>query len=127
MTGAVGAIEQVRRRRRQPERQLQVSLIAHLGWRLPADVFWWHHPAGGKRPAITGALLKNLGARRGIPDLLILAQGRLFGLELKSATGRLSPEQIDTHEQMRRAGCVIGVANDIDGAVDILGEWGVLK
>jgi hypothetical protein len=71
--------------------------------------------------------LKGLGTRSGVPDLLILSHGRLFALELKNGRrGRLSPAQITTHAEMRKAGAVIGTAGTIDEALAILGEWGIL-
>jgi hypothetical protein len=51
------------------------------------------------------------GAKPGVPDLLIVSRGRLFGLELKNGTrGKLSPTQVATHAEMRVAGAVIGIA-----------------
>src|SRR5580658_2409350 len=87
---------------KQPERLLHSTVNEHIALRAQAGTWWTHFPAGGKRNAITGALLKQLGTRAGVPDLLILCQGRLFGLELKNGSrGRLSPAQIATHQQMR--------------------------
>jgi hypothetical protein len=37
-----------------------------------------------------------------------------------------SPQQVATHEEMRRAGATVGVAGDVDQAVELLGEWGIL-
>src|SRR4029077_9570058 len=119
---------QARKRRQQPERTLQIALIEHLQWRAPPDVWWTHFPAGGRRSRITGAILKAMGTRGGVPDLLFLAHGRLFGLELKAGErGCLSPAQVDTHADMRRAGAVIGTAGTIDEALNLLSEWGVLR
>jgi hypothetical protein len=115
------------RRRAQPERAIQVALIEHLTCRAGRGTWWTHFPAGGRRSRINGALLKSMGTRAGVPDLLIVSQGRLFGLELKSSRGRLSPEQRATHEEMRQAGATVGVAGDVDQALDLLAEWGVLR
>jgi hypothetical protein len=67
-----------------------------------------------------------MGTKAGVPDLLILNHGRLYGLELKAGYGRPSATQVETHAQMRAAGATIGVANTIDDALALLGEWGVL-
>jgi hypothetical protein len=115
------------RRRQQPERALQIALVGHLQWRAPPDLWWAHYPSGGRRSRIAGAILKGMGARAGVPDLLIVSRGRLFAMELKSDRGRLSPVQRETHAAMRKAGVVIGVAGDIDQALDLLGEWGLLQ
>jgi hypothetical protein len=115
------------RRRAQPERQIQVAVGNHLAWRAPPDVWWTHFPAGGRRSRINGAILKGMGTRAGVPDLLIVSRGRLFALELKAERGRLSPVQRETHAAMREAGAVIGVAGDVDQAIDLLTEWGLLR
>jgi hypothetical protein len=117
----------MKQRRRQPERELQYLVIAHLEWRAPADTWWSHFPAGGRRNVIDGAILKRMGVRAGTPDLLILARGRLYGLELKNGDrGKLSRAQLTTHAEMRQAGAVIGTARTIDEAIDLLTLWGVV-
>jgi hypothetical protein len=109
--------------RRQPER----VVVEHLRLRAPSGVFWMHYPAGGRRHPTEAAILKEMGTRAGVPDLLFVIDGRLYGLELKADYhGRLSPEQIATHEAMRRAGAVVGTAAGIDQALAILGEWGII-
>jgi hypothetical protein len=100
--------------------------MQHLGWRLSRDAFAWHTPMGGRRDAITGALMKSLGAVAGFPDVAILTQGKLFCVELKAARGKLSPAQVECHSRLRRAGATIGVAGTIDEATALLSEWGVL-
>jgi hypothetical protein len=67
-----------------------------------------------------------MGTKAGVPDLLILSHGRLYGLELKARYGKPSTTQIETHAAMREAGAVVGVAGSLDQALDLLGEWGVL-
>jgi len=52
------------------------------------------------RNKVTAALLKATGTRSGIPDLFILCEGRLFGLELKIDRNKRSPAQIACHEQL---------------------------
>jgi hypothetical protein len=122
------ALRRAPRRREQPERALQLSLVEHLAWRAQPGTWWTHFPAGGRRSRIAGAILKGMGAKPGVPDILLLSQGRLFGLELKAGDrGRLSPAQTATHAEMRNAGAVIGTAGTIDEALDLLAEWGVLR
>ena len=61
-----------------------------------------------------------MGAKAGLPDILLVAHGRLFGLELKAGErGRLSEVQKTTHEEMRRAGAVVGTAGTVDEAIDL--------
>jgi len=65
---------------------------------MPQLAYLHHSPNGGKRDAFTGAQMTALGVKRGFPDLILPAPsstGAYSGLaiEMKSATGQLSPEQ----------------------------------
>lgn len=72
-----------------PETQLQTAVIQLarlLGWRsahfrAARTVYGWRTPVQGDG--------------KGFPDTLLLREGRLIVAELKSATGRLTPEQED--------------------------------
>jgi hypothetical protein len=120
------AIYQSRRRRQRPEQQVQIAVVQHLGWRAPRDTWRCHYPAGGARTAAEGAIFKSLGVKAGTPDLLLVREGRLYCLELKSDRGRLSPAQVACHRDLREAGATIAVATGIDQALTILGAWGIL-
>ncbi len=69
-------------------------------------------PNGGRRDAVTGARMRREGVKRGVPDLLlpIARKGRhgLF-IELKTATGRTTPEQREMIEQLRADGYAVEV------------------
>src|SRR5215831_15408002 len=110
-------------RRRQPEAQLQRSVLEHLRWRGVSGLFVFHYPAGGWRSLIEAAIFKSLGVVAGVPDLLLVYQGQLYGLELKTAYGRLTPTQIDTQQRMRGAGAIIATAVEIDAALERLEGW----
>lgn len=85
---------------------------------LASGVVFWHTPNGGeRRDAFEGKRLKELGTLAGIHDLLFLAQGRLFGLELKKPGGRPSPAQIALHPRLLEAGMVASaVVDNLDDA-----------
>ena len=110
-----------------PEAAIQRAVVGHLAWRGAHNMWFAHYPAGGLRNRIVAAQLKGAGVKAGVPDLLLVANGRLYGLELKAERGRLSPAQVATHAQMRAAGATIGVATGIDEALELLGIWGLLR
>jgi hypothetical protein len=114
-------------RRRQPEAQLQRAVIDHLRWRGAPGVFAFHVPNGGWRGPIEAAIFKSLGVTAGVPDIIILCDGRAFGLELKSAKGRLTDVQRETHRRMREAGAPVAVAHGIDEALGQLTELRLLR
>jgi hypothetical protein len=63
----------------------------------------------------------------GIPDLIIIKDGAVFGLELKSENGRLSPSQAACHEAMRAAGALVAVASGLNEALEVLERWHILR
>jgi hypothetical protein len=111
---------------RRPEQALQRSVIQHLHWRAPRDVWFAHYPGGGWRSRAEAAILKSMGTKPGTPDLLLVRDGKLFGLELKAPGGRLSPAQVECHEDLHHAGVTVAVAADVDHALALLALWGIL-
>lgn len=67
----------------------------------------FHCPNGGKRGAREGARFKRMGVRAGVWDVIVpVPRGIYAGLaiELKTPTGRLTPEQKTMGELMTTAG-----------------------
>jgi hypothetical protein len=114
-------------RRARPEQSLQRSIVEHLKWRAKADVWYAHIANGGARTAIEGAIFKALGVRPGAPDLLIVRAGQALFIECKAPGRKLSPAQIECHEELRRAGARVEVADNIGAALLFLRRLGVLR
>jgi len=114
-------------RRHQSEARLQRTILEHLRWRGMPGLFVFHYPAGGWRSSVEAAILKGLGVTPGVPDLLILHQGKLHALELKSVRGRLTTIQAETQHRMRVAGALAATAIGIDEALERLEVWGLLR
>ena len=106
------------------ERATQIAIIARLHIH---GVFCAHIPNAGKRGAATGARLKQEGMRPGFPDLFCAANARTALLEVKAENGRLSPAQIECHEDLRRRGIRVWVVYNQDDAVRACREAGVLR
>jgi hypothetical protein len=113
--------------RLQPEAQIQRAVIEHLRRRGVAGSFAFHPANGGWRTAIEGAILKGMGVAAGVPDVIIISGGKVFGLELKVNNGRLTDIQRETIEAMQRAGAICGVAISIDEALRWLEQHGLLR
>lgn len=68
---------------------------------LMPELRWLHHsPNGGRRDGFTGGQMKALGCKPGFPDLILPVRqpgslGSIPGLaiEMKTGTGRTTPEQ----------------------------------
>ncbi|MGC8495078.1 MAG: VRR-NUC domain-containing protein [Syntrophobacteraceae bacterium] len=96
--------------RRKPEAVFQSRIIAHLR-ELYGARFWCANQVGG------------IGARAGIPDLLICIDGHFIALEIKNPEtgGRMGPMQAIEIAAIRKAGGlaeVIRCLNDLKCITD---------
>jgi hypothetical protein len=81
---------------------------------------------GGWRSKAEGARLKALGVTPGIPDLCLIAPiGRVFFIEVKTARGKLSPEQRKIHEWLTAIGVGVAVCRSVDDARWALRAWNI--
>lgn len=101
------------KRRANPEAQLHRSVKGYLDKALPRDAFWTTFPAGGGGK-IRGAILSSVGLVPGFPDIMVIHDGRLVCIELKSAVGALSRAQMATIARLDRAGIVTWVCRSIE-------------
>jgi hypothetical protein len=108
------------------EWSIQATIVEHLHARAAKGVFWFH-AAQNPRSAIHGAMLKAIGLRAGVPDIVCIREGQAYGLEIKTETGRLSAAQRIAHAEMTAAGAEVAVAHGIDEALAVLQQWGLLR
>jgi hypothetical protein len=88
-------------------------------------------PNGGARNAITGARLKDEGVIAGVADLILLLPHREHGvdvwhglaIEMKTPTGRQSPEQRAWQAAIEAQGYKYAIARDVLGFVKIIQEY----
>jgi len=68
-------------------------------------------------------LRKVSGLPRGFTDLLVICNGGMAAfIEVKTKTGRPTPEQLNFIEQMKSRGCKAGVARSPEDAIKIILE-----
>jgi hypothetical protein len=106
--------------------QIHIAVVQHLKYRARKGVCFFHAANGERREARDAAKLKAMGVTPGIPDLIIIADGKTYGLELKTSRGRLSPEQKGMLAVLNAAGAFASVAYGLDQAISILQAWGLL-
>ncbi|HEX7324487.1 MAG TPA: VRR-NUC domain-containing protein [Rhodanobacteraceae bacterium] len=120
-------------RRQQPEYDAQVLLFVLIDWLMQLhpdragdleDV--WATPSGGKRPAGEAGRMKASGQRKGVPDVecAVPAHGHpgLF-IEMKSPTGRLTPEQRDRMARLNARGYQTAVCRSWPEAGHLLCDY----
>lgn len=83
--------------RKTPEADAQRAIVALLRAVMPRGSIVHHSPNevgfGGARARNRQAILAGMGLFRGFSDLLVISEGRVMFLEVKSATGQLEPSQ----------------------------------
>ena len=87
-------MSRVRHRRARPEAAIQRCVFQHLRARGAPGVFAFHPANGGYRKPIEAAMLKAMGLVAGVPDVIAIHQGRVYGRELKAEGGKPTPKQV---------------------------------
>jgi hypothetical protein len=64
-----------RPRAAQPEQQIQRAVFEHLALRGASTVFAFHPANGGWRSCVEAAILKGMGVRAGVPDIVAIKGG----------------------------------------------------
>lgn len=83
-------------------------------------------PNAGKRTAWEGKQRSREGMVAGFPDMMVLHDGKAFGLEFKTKIGSLSDKQIDCLNKLVKRRIPVGVFRSADTAIDWLRGHGVL-
>jgi hypothetical protein len=112
---------------RVTEMVLHRAVMDHLAIRAFPGVLAWHTPNGGWRTPTEAAILKGMGTRAGVSDILAVYDGDFFALELKSQGRKPSPAQLDFIAAVNNAGGFATWADNLDRAVNILTMWGLLR
>jgi hypothetical protein len=112
-----------------PMKERDLHLYAAQTLRLfgKRDLIWFHPVNEGARSARTGAFLKKMGMKPGVPDFaLVLPGGRAAFLELKQRKGRQSVEQKAFQLSCEQTGVPYRVARSPEEVSSILTEWGAI-
>src|SRR5262245_60931272 len=114
-------------RRYRPEDEIQRAVFQHIAARGAPNLFAFHPANGGKRKPVEAAILKGLGVKAGVPDIMAVHDGRCYALELKADGGRATSNQIETIAALKRAGAFTYIAEGLDRAIDVLTAWGLFR
>lgn len=103
------------------ENELHVSVANLLDWVLQPPAFWTTFPAGwGKFSGMMAQLLKRMGLKPGMPDILVFYAGGCFGIELKTGKNTVAPEQKATHAKLGAAGVQVEVCRSVEDVMIVL-------
>mgnify|MGYP005874100419 CR=1 FL=1 len=115
-------------RRDTPEADLQRAVVQSLRVALPHTAII-HHCANevtqpGPRGATRQAILVGMGVHAGFADLMVLCEGRVLFLELKSRKGKLSPAQVAFRDAVLAQGFGWALVRSLDDALGELADHG---
>lgn len=122
----------MKKRRANPEQRLHKAVAQYLGRALKPPTIWTTigHGGGGK---VRGALLKAMGVQPGWPDVIVVGPTlemrscrlAVIGFELKSPTGRQSPEQRQIQMCFEASGAMYHVCRSVDEVEGFLRGVGI--
>ena len=115
-------------RRGTPEADLQRAVVTALRFALPKGAIIHHCPnevtEAGPRGAKRQAILVGMGVHPGFADLMVICDGCVLFLELKSLKGRLSPSQEAFRDAVTAQGFGWALVRSLDDALGALGDHG---
>lgn len=94
------------------EQQMVFDWAEVMECRYPCLSLMYHVPNEGKRSKATGARMKRMGLRRGVPDICLpVARGGFHGLyiEMKAVGGRATKEQCEYLDALREEGYFVAI------------------
>ncbi len=116
------------KRRGTSEADLQRATVIALRFALPKGAII-HHCANevtepGPRGAKRQAILVGMGVHAGFADLIVICEGRILFLELKSLKGRLSPAQEVFRDAVQAQGFGWALVRSLEDALGALAGHG---
>lgn len=116
------------KKRGTPEADIQRAIVSFLRAVLPKGSIV-HHVAneiasGGRAGHVRQAILVGMGVHPGFADLVVLSQGKVMFLEVKSSTGRLRPAQEAFRDAVTEQGFGWALVRSVDDALGALRAHG---
>ena len=101
------------------EADLHRQVCDYLGLALLPPAWFTTFPADG------ATRRGRIGLKRGVPDILIVHEGRAYWIELKAAGGRVSANQGETILAIEAAGARAYVCRSLEDVVIGLRCWAI--
>ena len=104
------------------EGKIQKEILDYL---KSKGIFHWRQNNGAVYdPKING--YRSHTGMRGVPDILLILDGRFIGIEVKTPKGRQSPDQILFQRRCERHGGLYILARSVDDTKKALLDAGLL-
>jgi len=103
---------------KQRETELQKACIKWFRYAYPLySQLLFHIPNGGKRNIIEAKKFKDLGVVAGVPDLFLSVAKHGYNgffIEMKAPNGRLTENQKEIIEKLRKENYKVSIINNLD-------------
>lgn len=112
------------------EQQAVIEWASYAQGRYPALKNLYHVPNEGKRSKATAGILKSMGLKPGVPDLILdYPAGVYHGLRIEMKFGSNTPneDQKDWLRRLQAAGYFVAVVWSATAAIGLLTEYVNLK
>ena len=110
----------------RPEDRLQMRSRMFLDACLAVPHYWSSIAHERKQSPASGQRQKARGVRAGLPDIIIIVAGYVLAVELKSATGTVTPSQAATAGKLRELGHGYSVVRSIQQLGEEITRAGIL-
>jgi hypothetical protein len=110
---------------RRPEQALQKQVARYLDFALPKTATWFHPANGGYRRKAEARIFKGLGVKAGVPDIVIIWEGRAYFIELKAGTNKLTEHQVNMMRSLTDAGAGWHCCTSLESVTETLDGWGI--
>lgn len=113
----------------RPEDALHQAVAKLLDAILPDTAWWCHVPTGANHSPREWGRMKKLGAKTGVPDCMIVYDGKVFWVELKPEkyrnhkNGGLSDAQVECHAKLRWCGCQVATCYTVEEVEGTVKAW----
>lgn len=89
----------------------QASFVSFVRTNYPETIVF-SVPNGGARDIKTAAIMRLTGTLAGVPDLILIDEGKILFIEMKrTKNGKVSDKQAQVHEKIRQNGFRVEVCN----------------
>lgn len=96
------------------EKEIQKTILEYLQWN---NIFSWRNNSGYIFTKYKGKTQMIKMGAVGSPDIIGIYKGKFLGIEVKSATGTLRPEQKEFLDKINAEGGFAFVARNLDDVI----------
>lgn len=112
----------------RPETILQKAVALILDAEMAeGKLVWWHTKNAEKMRPHQAKFWEQMGRKAGVPDVIIVQDGKWYLIELKAQSGSLTPKQKLMHTKLKNHQILVAVCRSVQEVINYLTKHGVLK